>query len=149
MGIKSLAPLAALLVLGTGLAACGNDSDSSTEAAAGGGQQIDVTAVDYAFEGLPDTLEQGPVSVSFKNEGDEDHMLVFGKLNEGVTLDEVKRSDVTELGTIPPTAPGEESQATISTEISEPGNYFMLCPLKTKDGKNHYDLGQEYEFTVE
>ncbi len=141
-------------MLSMGAVACGGDSETTATDAAAGGQQIDITAVDYEFEGVPDTLEQGPVSVSFKNEGDEQHMLIFGKLNEGFTIEDAIKAEgekgtVEDLGTIPPVEPGQESKATITTEITEPGDYFMLCPLETKDGENHFDLGQQYEFSVE
>jgi ABC-type glycerol-3-phosphate transport system substrate-binding protein len=149
-----LAGLAAMAIA-AGLTACGasGGTDTATEAAAGG-QVIDVTAVDYKFEGLPDTLEKGPVTVNFSNEGKEAHMMVFGKVNEGYTLDDVIKAQgedgtATQVGVITPVEPGADSTTPIKGEITQPGHYFMLCPLKTKDGKNHFELGQEYEFDVQ
>ena len=146
----------AAMIVAAGLAACGGGSggaDTATTAATGG-QTIDVTATDYEFEGVPETLEKGPVTVNFSNEGKEPHMMVFGKLNEGSTMEDAIKAEgqdgtATEIGVIPPVEPGADAPASITADITEPGDYFMLCPLETKDGKFHYDLGQLYEFDVE
>lgn len=146
---------AAAISLALGLGACGGgDGTEATTEAAGEAQQIDVTAVDYEFEGAPEQLERGPVEVSMVNEGEEPHMLIFAKLNEGYTIEDAIKAEgeegtIEELGQIPPVKPGEESPSTISTEITEPGEYFMICPLETKDKEPHYDLGQLYEYEVE
>jgi hypothetical protein len=145
---------AAALSLALGLAACGGGDATEATTAAGEAQQIDITAVDYEFEGVPETLERGPVEISMVNEGEEDHMVILAKINEGHTVEEALKAEgekgtATELGTIPPTKPGEEAASTLSADITEPGEYVLLCPLETKDKEPHYDLGQLYEYEVE
>jgi ABC-type glycerol-3-phosphate transport system substrate-binding protein len=136
------------------LAACGGaGADTATEAAAEG-QQLDITAVDYKFEGAPETLEKGPIEVSFANEGKEAHMLVLAMINKGHTLEEAKKAmgekgTATDILTIPPVEPGQEAPEAAKAEITDSGEYVLLCPLETKDGKFHYDLGQQYEYEVQ
>jgi hypothetical protein len=146
----------AAMIVAAGLAACGGGtggSDTATTEAAGG-QTLDITAVDYEFEGVPDTLEQGPITVNFANEGKEPHMMVLGKLTEGSTMEDAIKAQgqdgtAEEVGVITPVEPGADAAAPLKGEISGPGHYFMLCPLKTDDGKDHFELGQLYEFDVE
>jgi len=137
-----------------GLVACGGGAAPTDTTAEGEGQVIDIVATDYEFEGAPEELTTGPVEVSFANEGEEPHMLIFAKLNEGSTLEDAIKAEgedgtTTDIGTIPPVEPGQEAPATISADITEPGEYFMLCPLETKDGEPHFELGQLKEYEVQ
>ena len=138
-----------------GLVACGGSAaPTDTTAAEGEAQVIDIVATDYEFEGAPEELTTGPVELSFSNEGEEPHMLIFAKLNEGSTLEDAIKAKgedgtTTDIGTIPPVEPGQEAPATISADITEAGEYFMLCPLETKDGEFHFDLGQLKEYEVQ
>lgn len=50
----------------------------------GGGRQVDVTAREYVFEGLPSTLQAGDAIFSFENKGSEVHELQLFRLNEDV-----------------------------------------------------------------
>ena len=40
---------------------------------------------EYGFEGLPDTLEAGTHAITLKNEGAEDHVIIFYRKNDGET----------------------------------------------------------------
>lgn len=138
-----------------GLVACGGSAaPTDTTAAEGEAQVIDIVATDYDFEGAPEELTLGPVEINFANEGEEPHMMIFAMLNEGSTLEDAIKAEgedgtTTDIATIPPVEPGEEAPATVSADITEPGEYFMLCPLETKDGEFHFDLGQRKEYTVD
>jgi hypothetical protein len=50
---------------------CGDDSDG------GGGTTLDVTAVDFAFQDLPEEIDGGVVTVNLTNDGEVDHEIVF------------------------------------------------------------------------
>jgi hypothetical protein len=54
-------------------------------------REIEVTALDYSFQGIPDETEAGTVLVKFVNEGEEVHELAMFTANEGETrtLDEL------------------------------------------------------------
>ncbi|MBW3575543.1 MAG: hypothetical protein KY450_11840, partial [Actinobacteria bacterium] len=77
-------PAAALLTVSFGLAACGDSQDqgatpttapaqetSTTKASGNGaaGETVEVTAVDYSFQGIPDTVEAG-TEFRLKNESE-------------------------------------------------------------------------------
>lgn len=49
-----------------------------------GFEEVRVTAVDYAFEGVPDAVPAGPVAVTFTNDGEEVHELALVRINDDV-----------------------------------------------------------------
>ena len=154
----------ASLVLGVGLAACGDDDEESdggddaatteeattAEEAADAGE-VSLTAVEYDFE-LSATPTAETESITATNDGEEFHVVVFAKINEGFTLDEVielegEKGSAEEVFKALEVPPGE----TVTGEIEEPltpGSYAMLCPIGGPDGP-HYELGQLEEFEVE
>jgi hypothetical protein len=86
------------------------------------------------------------------NDGGEVHALIFARINEGFTLDQAfeaegRRGTAKVLGQLN-ASPGQEAKGEISTDLT-PGHYAMVCPVETKDGKRHYDLGQSVEFDIE
>ena len=168
-------PLAAVLVLGT--AACGDDDDggessatsaeeadaTTTTAAAGASTQV--TAVDYAFEGVPETLPAGSHTFDFTNEGEEPHELVlFRIVDETESMEEILQlgeeegqSHVEEAGGTFAEA-GADAEEPLEAEL-EAGKYAMVCfvPVGTTgpdeadagDGPPHFMEGMVAEFTVE
>ncbi len=50
-----------------------------------GWKRVDVTAVNYAFQGIPSTLEAGTTSFELSNKGTEPHELVVLRINDDVT----------------------------------------------------------------
>jgi len=80
----------ALTVVATIAGGCGGGEQTQTaeSPSPGGAQRIEVTAVDYAFEGVPKTLEAGEVTFVLTNEGKVRHELHFGRLPSGVTAEE-------------------------------------------------------------
>jgi hypothetical protein len=151
--------LAAVLALSLVLAACGDDDDGDSEEAASeetattaGPALIDVTASEYSFE-LSETPESpGPVTIRMTNEGGEPHELIFARINEGYTLDQAfeaegEKGTAKTLGQLP-ARPGDQAKGEIKADLGA-GHYAMVCPIETKDGKTHYDLGQSVEFDIE
>lgn len=133
--------LAALSVLAMLVAACGSDDDEKTTATTeadggeGGGQAVEIAAIDYGFEGVPDDLTAGVVSLSFDNKGKVDHELALVEVGD-TSLEQFLKDfpPVLEGGPFPDYAenvavpaeigPGESSEVTFT--IAE-GTYVMFC----------------------
>ena len=135
--------------LAVGLAACGDDSSEST-AEETSAETVEVTAVEYEFD-LSATPTADTTSVTFTNDGEEDHALVFARLNEGFTVDEAyklegKKGSAEEIGTVG-AGPGDTGTIKVKEPLA-PGDYVMLCPISGPDGP-HYKLGQLAEFSIE
>lgn len=93
---------------------------------------LTVTGVEYAYQGVPQTVTVGTV-VTFVNAGKEVHQMIAARRNDGVTasLDELlampeAESDklVTILGG-PVASPGETAADTIT--LDQPGTWFFVC----------------------
>lgn len=148
--------LAAVALLGAGsLAACGDDDeDSGSEEASteepADATSVDLTAVEYDFE-LSATPTAETEEITFDNQGEEFHVMIFAKINEGFTLDEAvelegEKGSATVVAEAE-AAPGKSKTVKVKGPI-EPGDYAMLCPIPGKDGP-HYELGQLEEFSIE
>ena len=72
---------AAVLIAGITLAACGDDSDGGGDAS---DNAITITASEYAFA-IDGEATGGYVQVNFQNDGEEPHILVPFKLQDGKT----------------------------------------------------------------
>ena len=115
-------------------------TEATSEATtAASGETIEVTGVDYAFEGLPETIEAG-TALSFVNGSDaEFHEMVVIAIPEG------EERSVEELVALPPeesdaifanvepalvavAMPGEPGMPVLGDgTISEPGRYAVVC----------------------
>ena len=142
----------AALALAAGVSACGGEEEATPEAAAPPGE-ITVVADEYSFEGIPETLPAGETTFSLDNQGQEGHMMIVAEILPGSTFEEAieaqgRKGTAREVGVIEPVPPGETSPSQLTSELT-PGNYGALCPLRNKQKKFHYDLGQKVEFTVE
>ena len=91
--MRLAATLVAIGVLTAGVAGCGSDSDgdggSSGTTTPSEPASITITAGDYSFEGLPETMTAGIQDVTFENEGVVDHEMVFVKVKPGTTPETV------------------------------------------------------------
>ena len=148
---------AAAVLIAVPVAGCGSDDDeSTTEDAAASVEEVTLTADDISetektFE-LSATPTAETTSVTFANEGDEVHALIFARLNEGFTVDEAielqgEKGSVDEIGATD-APPGEEKVVEIQDPL-EAGSYVMLCPIPNKEGTPHFELGQLEEFDIE
>lgn len=154
--------LSTLLVTASlGIAACGDDEEESTSASEGStsatteeesasAETIEVIATEYAFD-LSATPTTETKSISVTNEGEEFHVMILAKINEGFTTEEAiklrgEKGSAVEVATaeIPP---GKTVDAKVKGPI-EPGAYAMLCPVSSPKGP-HYKLGQLEEFSIE
>jgi hypothetical protein len=137
--------LAALAVLTT-MVACGDDDEGSSatttaadEGAAEdeGGQAVELTAIDYGYENVPDDLSAGLVELSFANQGKVDHEAAFVEIGD-TPLDQFLDDfpPVLEGGPFPEyaehvavpieTPGGEDGEATF---LLAEGTYALLCAL--------------------
>ena len=160
--------LAATLAAGLLLAACGDDDDTDTATAAddtvtteapaeddaattttvaaaaddAAPGTLEVTAVDYAFEGLPDTVPAG-TTLTFTNTSEAElHELVAMRIPDEETrpLEELltlPESELMSIFTGPPAtvllaAPGGEQISAVGDgTLAEPGRYALVCFVPT------------------
>ena len=154
--LKILAVAASGLVLALGASACGGDDDEDEDTAAveeAGAETVNVTATEYSFD-LSATPTAETQEITLENLGQEEHDLIFARINEGYTLQDAIEAEG-EQGTAEQfrpvlfAKPGEEAKQAIQLDGLEPGHYAMVCTVETKDGQPHFDLGMTTEFDVE
>jgi hypothetical protein len=131
---------------------------------------LNITAVNYAYQGIPATVPAGDTVVTLTNEGTELHEAIFLRINDDVTEsieellalpEEEAMTKVTEAGAAfaVPGATGSTSAAL------EPGRYAVLCFIPVgftpeaaaeaeasgtePEGPPHFTEGMVTEFTVE
>jgi len=123
----------------------------------------DVTAADYAFQGLPATFEAGPTSFDLTNAGQELHELVILKKKDGVTesydeilaLDQEEgQSKVDRVGTAF-VAQGDTDYVVADLEA---GDYLVACFIPVgltsedtappENSPPHFTRGMKAEFKV-
>lgn len=136
-------------------AGCGDDDEdtgaasttSSTESA--DATEVTVTAEEYSFD-LSATPNAETEEIVFDNIGEEFHVMIFARINEGFTTDEALELEG-EKGSAEVVAQTQAEPGTTQTVKVEgplePGDYAMLCPVGGKDGP-HYKLGQLEEFSI-
>jgi len=123
--------------------------------------RVDVTAKEYAFEGIDSELDAGATSFEFSNKGKEAHELVVIRKNDDTeeSFDELLKLPEEEAqkkttfvgATFGP--PGDEDYVVLDLEA---GDYIALCfiPVGTTseedegDGPPHFTQGMKHEFTV-
>ena len=147
--------MAALAVVATIAAGCGGgeQTQAAPSPSPSAAQMVGVAALDFAFEGVPETLEAGETTFVLANEGDVSHEMTIALMPEGWTIEEVafesSESGSKIVGVIDPIGPGESGEVTMDLE---PGQYGYICHeiggTKGKD-KEHYYHGMIGEFTVE
>lgn len=104
---------------------------------------VAITAADYSFSGVPDTIEAGLVQVTLVNTGETEHEAWFLKVKDGTTRAAVvdSLSAINRGGAFPsfmlaatgahPVKPGEKATTTFNLT---PGSYFVLCDEATQPG---------------
>ena len=144
------------LTLAGGLAACGDDDKATTDTTAAAEQTtttadapaepetVEVTALDYEYEGLPEQVAAGTTLTLTNTSTVELHELVAFLLpdteersaEELLALPEAELEQLFAQG--PPTAVllappggGETIQAVGDGSFSEPGRYVVICSIPT------------------
>jgi plastocyanin len=126
-------------------------------------ETIEVTAIDYGYEGMPEEVSAGTLAVTLANEGEEFHeMVVFRKNDDAAesfddifALEDQSEAEalMTQQGaTFAP--PGGTASGLFTLE--EPGDYVAVCfiPVGTTpeveegSGPPHFTQGMKVEFTV-
>ncbi|HYO61458.1 MAG TPA: hypothetical protein VEU29_06135 [Actinomycetota bacterium] len=128
-----------------------------------GYERIDVAAVDYAFEGVPETLPAGTVTFGFSNEGEEVHeMLILRYKDPATTIEDLMKlsdkeaqSKIDFLGA----SFGPPGASDLEPKELTPGKYALVCfvpvgstspkAARKADGPPHVARGMSAEFTVE
>jgi uncharacterized cupredoxin-like copper-binding protein len=149
MGRRSAVTVVVAIALGLGIAACGSDDEDSTSASdetteeASSAEEVTVTTADleggYSWEVDP-TPTTETKEVTFVNDSEVEHGLVFAKLNEGFTLEEAYELEGRKGSTVPYVEGGAKPGSTETFEVEnpvEPGSYVLLCPIP-----GHYQQGQ-------
>jgi hypothetical protein len=80
--------------------------------------ELDVTATEYAYSGIPPTLSFGPLIVNLHNEGVEAHEVVFVRIDDGSTSAEQLLAM--------PAAEAEEDSTVYGAAIAFPGETAHL-----------------------
>ena len=149
--LPRLAPaLIGALALAFGIAACGDDDEDSGDGEeAASAEEVTVVATEYEFD-LSATPTAETKEVTLDNQGEEQHALIFARINEGFTLDEVIElegqegsADIVGEAFV---KPGDSKAIEVKKSL-KPGAYAMLCPIGSKEGP-HYELGQLEEFDI-
>jgi plastocyanin len=151
----------------TTTAAPADDEATTTTAAADegdeGGEALDVNAVDFGFEGLPEEIDGGAVTINFANVGQVDHEIAFVEMGD-TDIDQffTDFAPVIEGGPFPEyveilvganeAPPGESTSFTYT--LPE-GTYAVFCALtgttedpESEDGAPHYELGMQQVVSV-
>ncbi|MGH9156458.1 MAG: hypothetical protein ACRD1K_11635 [Acidimicrobiales bacterium] len=135
-----------------------------------GWRKVDVTAVDYGFQGVPATVAAGTTSFDLKNAGKEHHELALLKKKDGVTetfdqifeLPEEQGMTKVSFKGSDDGLPGETGLYVV--ENLDKGSYAIVCFLpvgstpeaekaakasgKELQGPPHFTRGMKAEFTV-
>jgi len=118
---RTLTGFAVAGALALGVASCGDDEDEgsddaeSTEETASA-EEVTLEATEYEFE-LSATPTAETTSVTFDNQGEEFHVMVFARINEGSTLEEAIAAE------------GEDGTATMIAQAE-------AAPGKSKDRRD-------------
>lgn len=121
-----------------------------------GFETVEVSAVDYAFEGLPESVPAGQTAFALTNDGAEPHEIVIFRRAEGETrspeeLFALPEEELFSALTFAGAAMAEPGQTSLSIADLEPGAYVATCfvPMGgAEDGPPHFTQGMLAEFEV-
>ncbi len=131
-----------------------------------GGEKLAVSASDFGFAGVAETITGGVVDLTFTNDGEADHEFAMMSTEPDTTVAEFTKAfagvleggpfpSFSDKGVIPGEIPPGE---TLRTRMTLPaGDYMLFCALNDEPGeaeggeksKPHYDLGMIQKVTVE
>ena len=126
----------------------GPDQDPSVTEVDPDATRVDVTTADYSFD-FEVPSEAGRYSFVSTNGGDEGHVMILVKMEDGATIDQVLESE------------GEEGAAEVfESDFATPGadlvvtadltsgDWALLCPVPDAEGTPHFAHGMIHEFTI-
>jgi hypothetical protein len=144
--LRFFVPAAALL-FSLILAACGSEGE---------GGEVEITLTEWSVETNKDSLPEGPIEFTVKNEGEREHELVIVRTD--IPADELPAKDD---GSLDEDAAGVDVEHEIEeiedgddagrTYSLDPGAYVLLCNIVEEiDGEetSHYAQGMRTEFTI-
>ena len=119
-------------------------------------EAIDVTAVDYDYQGLPEEITAGRVSFAMTNEGAEDHEIAVFKANPGVTesfeeLSELPEEELMSKLTFTGVTFGSPGSTSYAVLDMDPGTYHLVCFVPVgggEEGPPHFTQGMRRTITV-
>ena len=125
-----------------------------------GYEQVEVSLVDYAFEGLPTELDKGTTAFKLSNTGTEAHEMFVVKLKGDTTVADLLAAEESEFESLAQEVgggfalPGQEGYATVN--FKRPGRYAAVrfIPVGTTSettegtGPPHASEGMATEFEV-
>jgi plastocyanin len=127
----------------------------SAEPSAAALQEFAITGTDYAFE-MPATIPAGLTSITLTNEGKEEHQAQVAGINEGSTFEDLTaalqgNNEVEALGMLTlsggPTGVVPGDSGTTAGNLP-PGQYAILCFVRSPDGVPHFAKGMIAPFEV-
>jgi hypothetical protein len=152
---RLLVAIVSASVLAFGIVACGDDDEGDE------GEPVtevtltadEASADEFTFE-LSETPTAETTSVTFDNQGEQAHALLFARVNEGYTVDEAFELEGRQGSAVEIAQAGAEPGQSSTVEVKEPlepGHYAMLCPIGDPEVPEslHYKLGQLVEFDIE
>ena len=122
-----------------------------------GFERVDVTGVDYKFEGIPKKVPSGVAAFNFTNQSkDEDHEMVILRVNDNVHASAKKllsmpEKKIQKKATFVGAAQAQPGQSQVTLPDLESGRYVVACFVNTggeKHGKPHWMRGMYDTFTV-
>jgi hypothetical protein len=124
-----------------------------------GAAEVDMELKDFAFEFDENDFQAGEaVSITAENTGEQPHIIVMVKVDEGVDLHEALQSESEEQPEGITTVldyglwnPGD-SGTVFTTQDLEEGNYALICFLpdtENPEGPPHFLQGMVSEFSID
>lgn len=119
-------------------------------------EAVDISAVEYAYEGAPDELAAGRVSFALTNDGVEDHEMVLFRRADGVTdsfetLSQLPEDELFSKLTFVGVAFGGPDSTTYTALDLEAGTYFLVCFIPQgggEEGPPHFMGGMQHTLVV-
>ncbi|HUP69718.1 MAG TPA: hypothetical protein VM142_07870 [Acidimicrobiales bacterium] len=121
-----------------------------------GWKPVDTTSVDFAFQGLPETITAGIVSFELTNKGDFDHVLELYRVKDDATSGREilssgapTKDDLAKLADLGSAFAREGEQGHVVRKL-QPGRYVAACliPLNSNPPSTHASRGMLTEFSV-
>ncbi len=113
------------------------------------GPTIAITGLDFAFDGVPETVDAGLVTFTFENTGAEFHEMILARLPEGMTLEEALALPPDDESLLPIgvlfALPGVQG-GSLTVDL-EPGTYAFICFFENEQGPHAFQ-GMAAEFIV-